>query len=307
MRQIFFISMIVVMQVYVTSCERDFDINIKANEPMLVVEGYINNEMPAYNYVILSRSQDYYSTTLENLPVSGAKVTVTEGTMLANNSIEWNEAGAVVLRERSVSTINISSRSISNGIYFDERLITDTSNALLGKPGKYYLLKIETDGKIYSSVTFLPPPVLLDSITSENHFIETVNNNQERAMVTLHYKDPDTLGNAQLLYSRSDDNRNNFGWGGLRASRYIYGTDDLTNGEYLHPTIAAHFAINEKVDYYLISVERKVYNFWNSFNKAKDNAGPFSTPVMLDNTINGDKVIGCFSGFSVSGRSVFVK
>lgn len=292
-------------QFCLTSCERDFDIDIKPNKPMLIVEGYINNEMREYNYVVLSRSQDYYSTTLENLPVDGAKVIITEGTLQAD-SIAWDYAHAVTLRERSIPTTTISSRSISNGIYFDERLVSDSANALIGKSGNYYLLKVEVDGKVYTSVTYLPVPVVLDSLSSENHFIDA-EKNEERAMITLHYKDPDSLGNAQLLYSRNDDNRNNFGWGGLRASRYIHGTDDLINGEYLHSTLSADFSINEKIDYYLVSVERRVYNFWNSFTKAKDNAGPFSTPVILENTINGDNVTGCFSGFSVSGKTIVVK
>lgn len=299
--------MLLGLQFYLVSCERDFDIAVMPNKPMLVIEGYINNEMPAYNYVILSRSQDYYSTTLENMPVSGAKVTITEGTPQTDNSIIWDDDNAVVLRERNIAAMNISSRSISNGIYLDERLINDTANALLGKPGKYYALKIEVDENVYTSVTYLPVPVRLDSLSSEKHFIDSDNNNRERAMITLHYNDPDTLGNAQLLYSRSRDNWNNFGWGGLRQSRFINGTDDLANGSYMRPTVSFGFEINEEVEYYLISVERKVYNFWNSFNKAKDNAGPFSTPVMLDNTIVGDNVVGCFSGFSISRKAIVVK
>ncbi|MGN6437403.1 MAG: hypothetical protein ACTHMM_12765 [Agriterribacter sp.] len=292
-------------QFCLTSCERDFDIDIKPNQPMLIVEGYINNEMREYNYVVLSRSQDYYSTTIENLPVAGAKVTITEGTA-HNDSITWDDAHAVTLRESKVSTVTISSRTISNGIYFDERLVSDSANALIGKPGNYYRLKVEVDGNVYTSVTHLPVPVVLDSLSSENHFRDA-ERNEERALTTLHFKDPDTLGNAQLIYLRSDDNRNNFGWGGLRLSRYIYGTDDLINGEYLHVTLSSDFSIGENVEYYLVSVERRVYNFWNSFNKAKENAGPFSTPVMLDNTITGEHVTGCFSGFSVSKKTIEVK
>ncbi|MGN6491886.1 MAG: hypothetical protein ACTHLE_07805 [Agriterribacter sp.] len=305
MRQLLFILMILMAQFCLTSCERDFDIDIKPNQPMLIVEGYINNEMREYNYVVLSRSQDYYSTTIENLPVAGAKVTVTEGTP-HNDSIAWDDAHAVTLRENKISTVTISSRTISNGIYFDERLVSDSANALIGKPGNYYRLRVEVDGNVYTSDTYLPVPVVLDSLSSENHFRD-VERNEERALVTLHFKDPDTLGNAQLIYLRSDDNRNNFGWGGLRLSRYIYGTDDLINGEYLHATLSSDFSIGEKVAYHLVSVERRVYNFWNSFNKAKENAGPFSTPVMLDNTITGEHVIGCFSGFSVSRKTIEVK
>lgn len=305
MRPLLFIMMLLMAQFCLTSCERDFDINIKPNKPMLIVEGYINNDMREYNYVVLSRSQDYYSTTIENLPVAGARVTITEGTP-QDESITWDTAHTVTLRESKISTVTISSRSVSNGIYFDERLVSDSANALIGKPGNYYLLKVEVDGNVYTSITHLPVPVALDSLSSENHFMDT-ERNEERALITLHFKDPDTLGNTQLIYLRSDDNRNNFGWGGLRASRYIYGTDDLTNGEYLRATLSSDFSIGEKVDYYLVSVERRVYNFWNSFNKAKENAGPFSTPVILDNTITGDNVTGCFSGFSVSRKTMVVK
>lgn len=305
MRQLLFIMMIMVAQFCLTSCERDFDIDIKPNKPMLIVEGYINNEMREYNYVVLSRSQDYYSATIENLPVAGARVTITEGIPGAD-SITWDDAHAVTLKERNTSTVTISSRSISNGIYFDERLVSDPAHALIGKPGNYYLLKVEADGRVYTSVTYLPVPVVPDSLSSERHFIDA-EKKQERALITLHFKDPDTLGNAQLIYLRSDDNRNNFGWGGLRATRYVHATDDLVNGQYLHSTLSADFSIGEKIDFYLVSVERRVYNFWNSFNKAKENAGPFSTPVILDNTITGDNVTGCFSGFSVSSKTIVMK
>lgn len=305
MRPLLFITMILAVQLCLTSCERDFDVDIKPNKPMLIVEGYINNAMREYNYVVLSRSQDYYSTVIENLPVTGAKVTITEGTPQVD-SITWDHAHAVTLRERNVSTVTISARSISNGIYFDERLISDSANALVGKPGNYYLLKVEVDGNVYTSVTYLPVPVVLDSLSSENHFINA-ETKEERALITLHFQDPDTLGNAQLIYLRSDDNRNYFGWGGLRASRYMHGTDDLINGSYLHATLSSDFAMGEQIDYYFLSVERRVYNFWNSFSKARENAGPFSTPVMLDNTITGDNVTGCFSGFSVSSKTIVVK
>lgn len=305
MRQLLFILMILIAQFCLTSCERDFEIEVKPNKPMLIVEGYINNEMREYNYVVLSRSQDYYSTTIENLPVAGAKVAITEGTP-QGDSIAWDYVHAVTLRESSISTVTISSRSMSNGIYFDERLISDSARALIGKPGNYYLLRVEVDGNIYTSVTHLPIPVVLDSLSSEHHFMDA-EKKEMRALVTLHFKDPDTLGNSQLIYIRSDDNRNNFGWGGLRASRYMHATDDLVNGEYLHATLSSDFSIGEKVDHYLVSVERRVYNFWNSFNKAKENAGPFSTPVILDNTITGDNVTGCFSGFSLSAKTIVVK
>ncbi|RYG32410.1 MAG: DUF4249 family protein, partial [Chitinophagaceae bacterium] len=85
-----------------SSCEKNIDIDVKTNQSLLVVEGYINNEMPEMNYVILSRSMDYYSPDFQSLAVAGAKVTITEGTRTGEN-YKWNEASKVQLFELSAN------------------------------------------------------------------------------------------------------------------------------------------------------------------------------------------------------------
>src|ERR1044071_2792394 len=81
-----------------SSCERNFDIKLEDNEPQLIVEAYINNELPLYNYVILGRSQSYYESGFENLPVTGANVTITEGS-LTGNVYTWDPATKKRLKE----------------------------------------------------------------------------------------------------------------------------------------------------------------------------------------------------------------
>jgi hypothetical protein len=287
------------------SCERDFDIALKNNEPQLIVEAYINNELPLFNYVVLGNSQDYYSPSFENVPVTGAMVTITEGTLLANNTYAWNTASKKTLKEARLPQFN---NELLPGVYFDTTLATDETKALKGKPGKHYLLEIESGGKHYSAITALLPIIPIDSLTSGNHFIDidhdTVVN---KARITIHYKDPDTIGNTQLYYYRHSGNSRNFGWGGIGTNSFTPNTDDLVNGQYLHITQDKGFEMMDSVSYYLASVERKVYNFWDSYNKARSNEGPFSTPVKLQNTIDGENVIGCFSGFSISTKGIIVK
>ena len=72
-----------------TSCEKNFDIKVQANQPMLVVEAYINNETPSYNYVILSRSLDYLSLDFQSTPVTDATVTITEGERAGSRAAKW--------------------------------------------------------------------------------------------------------------------------------------------------------------------------------------------------------------------------
>jgi hypothetical protein len=289
------------------SCEREFDINIKTSEPQLVVEGYINNSMPLYNYVILSKSKNYYEPGFQNTPVTGALVTVTEGVLLPGNQYQWDETSTRQLKEARLPQLR---NAALPGFYFDPTLATDSAKALKGKPGKHYLLQIEAEGKKYSAITAILFPIPVDSLTSEFHYMDKEEDKDttiEKARITVHYKDPDTIGNTQLYYWRHWGNRNSFGWGALGSNRYTPGTDDLVNGQYLHLTHSYGFVLGDTVEYFMASVERKVYNFWDSFNKARNNGGPFATPVTLLNTISGDNVTGCFSGFSISTKTIIVK
>lgn len=287
------------------SCERDFDVKLSNGESMLVVEGYINNLMPEYNYVVLSRSQDYYAPDFRSLAVTKAGVTITEGDLASDqHSFNWDPSTKVTLTEANNPNIPDSLRQ---GVYFDPRLFTNQSSSLLGKPGRYYLLEIAYEGKQYSAITKLLQPVILDSISSGYHYYDAEDNNKYKARITAHYQDPDTIGNTQMYFWRYESNKNNFGWAGLGRNRRARGDDDLTNGQYINLTQNQEFVVGDSVQYYLVSVERKVFNFWDSYDKARDNDGPFATPVTLQNTISGENVVGCFSGFSVSTKKDIVR
>jgi len=302
------LTIIIGLITMLTSCEKDFDIDVKANQPLLVVEGYINNEMPHLNYVVLSRSMDYYNPNLQSAAVAGATVTITEGSLAADKSYSWSLATKVQLYEAksNLNSRQVPASNVQEGIYFDQRLITDSANALKGKPGRHYLLEIETGGQHYSAITSILYPVKLDSLTCGFSFVDTDDNNIEKSRVTIHYQDPDTLGNSQLFYWQNWGNRGNIGWGGMGSAWRNSGVDDLTNGEYMRITQNRSFEIGDTVTYHMASVTREVHDFWDNFRDARNNDGPFSTPVKLMNKIQGENVTGCFSGMSLSSKTVVI-
>ncbi len=286
-----------------TSCEKNFNIKVSGNTPKLVVEAYINNEMRAYNYIILSRSVDYLSPNIESTPVTDASITITEGER-AGDGYNWDANKKVQL-----SSLNIPGvpNELAN-IYFDPRLLTDSSSALIGKPGKSYLLEISEGGNQYSAVTTLLPPVPIDSLTIGYGYTDEDDSSIYKLRITNNYQDPDTLGNTQLYFYHSYKDGFNFGWGSFGGNRNnSFGTDELTNGQYIRLTHPRGFVAGDTVAYHMASVTRDVYDFWVSFNNARNNGGPFATPVTLATNIIGQDVTGCFCGFSLSSRLVVVK
>ncbi len=283
-----------------SSCEKNIDISLEAGQQQIVVEAYINNIFPQYNYVILSRSQDYYSTNLLNIPVANAIVNITEGTRDTQGNYVWDPATKLQLRESRFDSIPVE---LSIGMYYDQRAYTDRQHALKGTIGKSYLLEISSEGKEYSAITSLLPVVAVDSLTQGFPFIN--NPGDELFRITNHYKDPDTLGNSQLFFWRWGKTRSNYGWGGFFRSR-VPGIDDLSNGQYIHLTHPQGFSKTDTITYFMASVTRDVYNFWDSYNKAEDNNGPFNTPVSLISNIKGTNVTGCFSGYSLSSKTIVI-
>ena len=270
---------------------------------MLVVEAYINNEMRTYNYVVLSRSLDYMSLDFQSAPVANATVTITEGERVGND-YRWNQA-----KKWQLSSINFPGvpANLTN-VYFDPRLVTDSSNALIGTPGKSYLLEIAEGGKNYSAITTLLQPVQIDSLTIGFGYKDEEDDNKQKFRITNHYKDPDTLNNTQLSLYRFSENRNRFGWGSFFGNRNSNtGTDELTNGQYMHLTHPRGYVVGDTVNYHMASVTRDVYNFWQSFNNARNNNGPFATPVTLSSNITGTNVTGSFSGMSLSSKTIIIK
>jgi Domain of unknown function (DUF4249) len=286
--------------VFLLSCEKDIAIEVGTTEPKLVVEAYISNQAPQYTYVILGKTVDYFNPVFQSIPVKNAKVSITEGSSV-NNVVVWNAASKRDLIELNNPALpNV----FANGLYVDPIIFSNPAQALVGKVGKYYRLDVFYENNAYTGITNLPDTVKLDSLTYGFPFVNSDSVNQFR--ITSHYKDPDTLGNTFFYYWRINENKNRFGWAGLFKSR-APGRDDTNNGEYIRITHPQGINHNDTITYMLTSVNRNTHNFWDSYLDARNNNGPFSTPVVLENYISGKNVVGCFMGLSVSERTIITK
>ncbi len=72
---------------FLLSCEKKIAIDLPKSDPVLVVEACINDYFPTLNYVFISYTVDYFNPDLTSLGVSGAQVYITEGSIVAGDTL----------------------------------------------------------------------------------------------------------------------------------------------------------------------------------------------------------------------------
>ena len=145
------------------SCTKEIEIDIPGYKEQLVIDGSIETGMPPI--ILISKSKDIYSPT--NLDaflqgfVSGAVVTVSDAT------------NTIVLDEICSDNLPPGTEEIAAGLFgipvselanYQLCAYTSFNPAIWGQVGKTYQLKVEFEGKTYTSSTTILPPTPLQSL-----------------------------------------------------------------------------------------------------------------------------------------------
>lgn len=113
------------------SCEKVIEVELKGDQQLTIIEANVNSE-PGNNYVILSRSVDFYKPGIPPM-ISGAVISIME-----DDNTEY------VLTE------------VEKGIY--------TNTMLKGKPGSKYEISITGSGLNSKGSSVMPGQVKIDSL-----------------------------------------------------------------------------------------------------------------------------------------------
>ncbi len=262
------------------ACEKEIDISLPPAPKDLVAEAYINNYNPLLNYVILSRTVDYFNPDLSLPTVSGAEVDITEGTLNGQDTV-WGTP---------VRMLEIAPDTLP-GIYLNP--------ALNGQEGKVYKLEIRAEGQYLFAVTRIPQVVPLDSVawsvkTEPDTF----------ALLTAYFTDPAPRGNNYRVMYKIQGSAIVGGWGNINDGDVVR-DDELINNQVWDFRYTRQFYPGDTLQFFLNSIDRPVYQFWDSYFSLRGNTGnPFATPIQLRSNIQGG--IGCFSGMGVSYRQLIV-
>jgi hypothetical protein len=264
------------------ACEKEIEIDIPPSEEAIVVEASINQLVGTLNYVIISKTVDYFKPDLSINSVRGAIVFITEGEIVGKDTVF-----SVLNRQAFVDILD----SLAPGVYVNP--------FFLAKTEKPYLLEIELkDGRKINGTTYIPKPLVLDST---HYWFEQVGKDTNAYFYMQWFDGPQQDNYRFAMLKRFDSIFT--GWG--IADRFYTFDDDLINNQVRPFQMLSPFKYGDTVHVYLSKISRPEYLFWDSFRNAAGNGGPFATPVSVKSNVTG--AIGSFTGYALTYKKFILR
>lgn len=256
-----YIFLLLIITIY--SCKKVIQVDLNSAAPQIVIEGEITNANGPY-VVKISKTVAFSSDNIFP-PVSGAIVKITDNTGLSESLAET-----------------------SPGIY--------TTHSITGKPGNTYSLFVSAEGKQYTSVSTMPKPVNLDSVTIEKTRI--FNNTQISAVVN--FQDPPGLGNYYQFVEYLN--------GVYRPETFVL-EDRLSDGKYISRSLFSDSSDLKSGDNLLVKmycIDANVYSYMRTFRRVTDNGNQSASPANpISNISNG--ALGYFSAHTIQSKQVTIR
>lgn len=286
MKKMIKIFILTVCVVIIISCEKEITVDLPIPETKIVIEGAI--ETGKHPWVFVTTNTPYFSlvdsAVIFNMIVKNARVSVSDG-------------------------ITTDSLYLTADFYTFP-FLKYVANNMIGETGKTYHLKVEVDGKEYTSTAFIPGAVKMDSLKFKPDI-----NQDTLGYVWLYLVDPDTLGNYYRIFTKVlgvdsvylrpypsvvDDRFFNGQFGEYSLQK---GRNPLEDKKYDDNGLDSagvsrfYFRRGQSVVVKLCSIDAIHYDFWYSIEQQLMTDGnPFATPVSARTNINGG-ALGVWGGY----------
>ncbi len=316
------------------ACETVVTYDLPINDPKIVVEGFIENDLAPV--VFLSRSFPFFGevnvNNLDELLIPGAKIQVSEG----NNTImlkEYNKQSALAVSEEdfdnliapvieqfigfsiSQGTLDSFSLFIPNFVFYT---VAPEDITFVGELGKTYGLQINIlDHPIFgtkqlTATTNIPNLVRLDSLWSEDH---PNSENDTLFQLRARFTDPPISGNYYRIFNSVNSEP-------LYTANNSVFDDAFINGESIPFSVTKGQSEEDKlgdqntdVDGYwspgdtatvkFCSINEDHYQFWRTVENEKGNLGsPFGSFTIIASNVEG--AVGIWGGYASSSISYII-
>jgi hypothetical protein len=273
--------------VFLISCEKDINFDLKNADDVLVVDAEIENgQVPI---VVLSKSLDFFSKIdpqiLANSFVRNADVSISTGNITHK------------LKEYSLP--------LGGGYtayYYSLDYSNPSSNLIIGQFGKTYSLSIAAENKTYTSSTTIP----FLTKTPDSLWFKVAPQNPDTTLRVLFGRttDPPGLGNYIRYFTKKNSQPFLPGPNSVFDDAFIDGTTyDIQVEQGIdrnNPPSRDNnfFKKGDTVTVKLCNIDKATYTFWNTWEFAQQSIGnPFSQPnKVIGNVSNG--ALGAFCGYA---------
>ena len=261
------IFLIIISLFLVISCEREIDLNLEDQSGNIVIEANVTDQAGPYT-VRITKSVSFTQS----------------------NTYPGIENAQVTLSDDLGQTENL--QHIGDGIY--------QASSFQGQSGRTYTLKVQTDGKEYTSQSKMPEAVEFQGLEQDSFMVAG-----ETSYTLLPiFVDPPALGNRYLFtYSVNDNPKKYF-------SEF---SDNVNNGApNQRPLIlpnddeAVKVKVGDKITVKMQCIDDAVYTFYSALLQLSGGGGGGVTPTNPPSNISNG-ALGYFSAHTVSVKTIVIE
>lgn len=290
LRTIFLLATIMIM----VGCEKAVDIVPTNLDPVLVVEGSIENNQPPV--VVLTRSLAFFEQLsvqdFANSFVRNANVFVSDGS-------------------RRVKLTEYRRQIGSANFYFYSVDSTNPAQWMLGRFNSSYTLDIDVAGKQFTAKTSIPSiGRKVDSL-----WWQKAPNNKDTSLVVLFSRvtDPKGYGNYIRYFTSVNDSAYLPGSNSVFDDKFVDGTTydiqvfrGFNRNQEFDPKTFGYFKRGERVRMKMSNIDKATYDFWRTWEQNQSNVGnPFAVPVKLLSNLSAGAT-GIFAGYASQITSIYI-
>lgn len=253
-----------------SSCQKVIDIDLNSATPQYVIEAELVEGTQDFR-VRVTKTSNYFST---------------------DNVTSVNNATITLKKDNGTPTTLTNE---ANG-YYKTTNYTATNKV-------NYQLSVAVDGKTFDASSFLPKPVTLDSISIEKSGGRPFGGGKADSSYQLYCNFQDPAGEANYYQIKTTIN----GVPNDKGGSILVIEDRLTNGNKIRiPIFTTDFKLNDVVEIELLSIDKKVYEYFNTLSTLVSNGNNSAAPANpLTNWSGG--ALGYFGAFSSSKKTVLVR
>lgn len=263
------IFLIIISLFLVISCEREIDLNLEDQSGNIVIEANVTDQAGPYT-VRITKSVSFTQS----------------------NSYPGVENAQVTLSDNLGQTENL--QHIGDGIY--------QASSFQGQSGRTYTLKVQTDGKEYTSQSKMPEAIQFQGLEQDSFMVAG-----ETSYTLLPiFVDPPALGNRYLFtysvndnpkkyFSEFSDNVNN----GAPNQRPLILPNDDEDGD-------VKVKVGDKITVKMQCIDDAVYTFYSALLQLSGGGGGGVTPTNPPSNISNG-ALGYFSAHTVSVKTIVIE